>query len=368
MLPRRALVHGGDLLAVPEPFQCALEIDGGKSLASVIGGSVVRVLEPTDAAPFGLEIKRGQFVVRAPSASDESTQPLRVGVVIAGDLWRLECVPGSIAGVQIRLNEPTSLEQILDRSAYLGGFYVSMGQAEVTDSTGKTYTIKGPGWLQLPVRAVAEGEKPASNPPLLAIPKWMGPQTLTTTAQNYSKLFEKRFNFDDAAELSVPKVADDGNPEIARMATEGLGLIEDYGSLVDILHRSPHEEARRAAISGLRLWLPRNPDNKDLLKAELSKRFPPEDAETVYKLLWGFDENDVRTKVISMQLIDWMGDPELSIRELAFYHVYRFTGKTHDYRPNGTILQMKSSLPRWRQHVNREGGLLPAQKPATGQQ
>jgi hypothetical protein len=367
MLPRRALVHGGDLLAVPEPFQCALEIDGGKSLATVIGGSVVRVLEPTEAAPFGLEIKRGQFVVRPPGATDESAQALRVGVVIAGDLWRLECQPGSVAGVQIRLNEPTSLEQILDKNAYLGGFYVSMGQAEVTDPAGKKYTVKGPGWLQLPVRPVPEGERAASNPPLLAIPKWMAPPTLTTTAQNYAKLFEKRFSLDDAVEMSVPKVADDGNPEISRLATECLALIEDYSSLVDILHRSPHEEARRAAISGLRLWLPRNPDNKDLLKAELSKRFPPEDAETVYKLLWGFDENDVRTKVISMQLIDWMGDPELSIRELAFYHVYRFTGKTHDYRPNGTILQMKSSLPRWRQHVNREGGLLPAQKPAPGQ-
>src|SRR5262249_28152697 len=159
-----------------------------------------------------------------------SAQPLRMGVVIAGDLWRLECQPGSVAGVQIRLNEPTSLEQILDKNAYLGGFYVSMGQAEVTDPAGKTYTIKGPGWLQLPV-SVSEGERAAPNPPLLAIPKWMAPPTLTTTAQNYSKLFEKRFNLDDAVEMSVPKVADDGNPEISRMATECLALIEDYSSL-----------------------------------------------------------------------------------------------------------------------------------------
>ncbi len=151
------------------------------------------------------------------------------------------------------------------------------------------------------------------------------------------------------------------------MATECLALIEAYGPLIDILYRSQHEEARKAAISGLRLWLPRGADNKDLLKAELAKRFPADEADTIYRLLWGFDEDDARNKVISMQLIEWMGNPELYIRELAFYHVYRLTGKTHDYRPNATTLQIGSALKRWDTHVKREGGLLPAVKPPPAQ-
>lgn len=363
MLPRRALVHAGDILAVPEPFQCALEVEGGKGLVTVIGGSAVRILEPSEAGSFGIEIKRGRFVVRPPSASDESADPLRIGVGIAGELWRLEVRPGSILGVQINLMEPTKLEQVLDKNAYLGAIYVSSGTAVATDPSGKSYPIKGPGWLQLPIRPVPEGEKPPQNAPLLTVPRWMAPQTLTTTAQNYARLFEKKFSLDDAVELSLPEVAADPNPEIARMATECLGLIEAYGPLVDVLHRSQHEEARRSAISGLRLWLPRNPDNNELLKTELTKRFPPEDAETVYKLLWGFDADDARNKVTSLQLIDWMGDPEIWIRELAFYHVSRLTDKRHDYRPNGTTLQLRSALKRWRDHVNKEGGLLPPQKP-----
>jgi hypothetical protein len=367
VLARRAQVHAGDLLAVPEPFQCALEIDGGKSLVTVMGKSVVRILEPTDAGPFNLEIKRGQFVVKPPSSSDELAASLRLGVVIAGDLWRVECRPGAVVGVQINLMEPTKLEQVFDSNAYLGAFYVSMGSAAVTDPTGKTVTINGPGWLELPLRPVAVGEKPPPNRPLLTVPRWMGPQTSTTTAQNYARLFEKRFVLEDAVELSIPEVAADPNPEIARMATECLALIEAYGPLIDILHRSQHEEARKAAISGLRLWLPRSADNKDLLKAELSKRFPPEEAETIYRLLWGFDEEDARNKLTSQQLVEWMGNPELYIRELAFYHVNRLTGKTHDYRPNGTTLQIGSALKRWDAHVRREGGLLPPVKPPPAQ-
>ncbi len=212
MLPRRSLVHGGDLLAIPEPFQCALEVDGGKSLVTVVGGSVVRVLDPTEAAPFGLEIKRGQFVVRPPSASDESAQPLRIGVAIAGDLWRLDCQPGSVAGVQNPAQRAhPSWNRFSTRMPIWGLLRF--------DGTGRG---DRPGRQNVPdqrtgLAAVActSGSRREKRPRRVLRswrPEWMGPQTLTTTAQNYSKLFEKRFNLDDAVELSVPKVADDGNP------------------------------------------------------------------------------------------------------------------------------------------------------------
>jgi hypothetical protein len=362
MLPRRAFVHSGDILAVPEPFQCALEVEGGKGLVTIIGGSWVRILDPTEAGAFGIEIKRGKFMVRPISANDESPEPLRMGVGIAGELWRLEAPSGSVVGVRIDLLEPNKLDQGLDKNAYLGAFYVSTGAADVTSPAGTVYPIKGPGWLQLPLRPVAEGER-APQTALTAVPKWMAPQALSPTAQNYARLFERKFSLDDSVELSLPDVAADPNPEIARMATECLGLIEAYGPLVEIMHRSQHEEARKSAIFGLRLWLTRSPDNKDLLKAELDKRLPPEDAETAFKLLWGFDADDARNLATSMQLIDWMGDPEIWIRELAFYHVSRLTDKRHDYRPNATALQLKSTLKRWRDHVTREKGLLPPQKP-----
>jgi hypothetical protein len=367
MLPRRAFVHSGDILAVPEPFQCILEIDGGKGLVTVLGGSWIRVLDPTEAGVFGIEIKRGKFFVRLASANDEAADPLRLGVGIAGDLWRVEVPPGATLGVQINLMEPTKLEQELDKNAYMGAFYVSTGAGLVTNPAGKEHLTKGPGWLELPQRPVPEGEKP-QNRPLIQIPKWMTPEPLTKNAQNYSRIFASKFSLDDAVELSIPDVAEDANPEIARLATECLGLIEAYGPMVNILHRSQHAEARKSAITGLRLWLGRDPANKDRLKAELDKQFPPEEAETVYRLLWGFDTDDARNLATSMQLIDWMGDPDVWIRELAFYHVSRLTDKRHDYHSQASSLQLRSSLKRWKEQVTREKGLLPPLKPAPNSQ
>ena len=159
-------------------------------------------------------------------------------------------------------------------------------------------------------------------------------------------------------------MAADPIPKVSQLATECLRLIGAYGPLIDILHRSLHEEARKAAISGLRLWLPRQPENRELLKAELAKRFPPDDADVIYRLLWGFDVDDAYDKNTSLQLIEWMGSPELAVRELAFYQVYRLTKKDLDYRAGYTAAKNKSSLKRWAEHVKKDSGLLPVQKPA----
>jgi hypothetical protein len=370
VLPRRAQVHVGDDLAVPDPFQCVLDIEGGKGLVTITGRSAVHVIEPTEAGPFGLELVRGQFVVKATGSGDEEGESLRMGVGIAGELWRLEIRAGGACGVQVNLLEPTKFEEALDRNAYLGAFYASAGASVVvTDPAGRTHELNGPDWLELPLLGPGDGDgKQVKKRRLEFLPKWMGPPALTSTEQNAGRLFERKFSLDEAVELSVPEVASDPNPRISQLATECLGLIGAYGPLVDVLHRSQHEEARKAAISGLRVWLPRHPENKELLKAELSKRLPPDDAEAVYKLLWGYGADDARNKVISTQLVEWMGDPELAIRELAFYHVNRLTGKDFDYRAGATLARLKTSLKRWQDHVKNHGGLIPVQKPSPNPQ
>jgi hypothetical protein len=362
VLPHGEQVNFGALLAVPEPFQCQLEVDNRQGLVTILGHSWVGILPPTGDARFGLDLQRGQFVVRTSGSAADPQATLNLRIGIAGELWRLELQSGAACGITVRPLEPTKLIENPDRNSYDGAFYVTDGIAVITDPAGQAHEIKGPDWLELPLAvADADGKLPKKRP-LLVVPKWMGPQTLSSIVQSKAAVFEKKFVMNEAVELTVPAIAADANPMISQMATECLGLIEAYGPLVSVLP-SQHVEARRAAISELRLWLQRHPDNNELLKAELAKRFPPEDADVVYRLLWGFDLDDARNKAISNQLIDWMSDPELAIRELAFYQVYRLTGKTHEYQADGSPTKLHSSLRTWRESVKKHGGLLPAQKP-----
>ncbi len=367
VLPRGEMVNAGANLAVPEPFQCQLEVDDRKGLVTIMGHSLVGILLPTADGRFGLELQRGQFALRAAGSADDAAASLNMRIGIAGELWRLELQSGATCGVAVKPLEPTKLVENPDRNSYEGAFYVTGGIAVITDPAGQAHEIKGPDWLELPLAvADADGKLPRKRP-LLVVPKWLGPQTLSSIMQGKASVFEKKFVLDEAVELSVPEIAADANPIISQMATECLGLIEAYVPLVNVL-RSQHVEARKAAISELRLWLTRHSDNKDLLKAELAKSFPPEDADVVYRLLWGFDEADARNKVISVQLIEWMADPEVAIRELAFYQVYRLTGKTREYQADASPVKLRSSLKSWQEHVRKDGGLLPVQKPTPNPQ
>jgi hypothetical protein len=369
-LPPRALVHAGDHLAVPDPYQCALEIESGKGHVTILGRSAVQMLAAPRTGQFGLEIKRGQVLVRPAGAGDDPTTPLRIVLGIAGELWKLELRPGTVVGVRVDPLEPKKFEQPPDKNDYLGAFYVAAGgSASITDPGGIVHELKGLDRLDLPLLAATEpGGKSGRIRQVSELPKWIGPPNLSPSDQNYARLFALKFSFKEAVELSIPEVTEDPIPKVSQLATDCLGLIGVCGPLLDILHRSLHPEARNAAISGLRLWLPQNAENKELLKLELAKRFPPDDADAIYRLLWGFDVDDARDKNTSMQLIDWMDNPELAIRELAFYHVHRLTNKDFDYRPGYTAFKNKNPLERWRKHVKKDGGLLPAQKPVPNPQ
>ncbi|MGQ0634904.1 MAG: hypothetical protein ACT4QC_09860 [Planctomycetaceae bacterium] len=350
VLPGRWLVQPGELLAVPEPYQGTFELQDGSATVLLGGkaGTAVRWLGATAVAPTGIELRRGQVAIRASSSGPDGAKPVVFAVGLGDGLWKLELKPGAICGVELLPLEPSQYEQPPTATDFVGGIYVSAGEVVVTDPTGKATAMKGPTWLKLP---------PGMTPQLLTIPEWLSPQSLKGARERVAGLFEKEFNLKDRVELSLPASARDKNPQISRLATGCLGLIEAIQPLIAVLQRTPHDESRRAAIVELRQWLPTAPENRELLRKELAQLYTPDDAEVVYRLLWGFNVDDLRGKDLSEQLLEWMDHSEVSIRELAFYQVARLTGKTHEYR--ASAVQRQSALRTWERHVQKEGALLP---------
>lgn len=353
VLKRGAKIDPGSLLVAPDPFESNFELADKSASITLPGRTAVQWLAASDAGRLALELRRGKIVVRTPSASADANDPLKFALTMGGAVWKFEIQPGTVCGIDLIPKEASKFQQLLAPSDYTGGIFVSSGEAAVTDPVGKTTFLHSPVWLRLPHGGTAEN--------LVAIPQWLNRQSLGGAWEPLARAFERRFNGDESIDLAMPGVADDLNPHLARLATDCLGLIEAYRPVVKILQRTRHDEARRTAISALRVWLPRAEENRDLLKAELARLYPPEDAEVAYKLLWGFDADDLRDKDLSLQLVDWMAHPEISIRELAFYDVSRLTQKTHEYRPSLKPLQIQSTVATWRRYVLTKGALLPPQ-------
>ena len=365
VVPNRSIVHPDERIASPEPFDAVLKIGDGRIYVRLAGGTAVRLLGPNKIAPFGLEIAQGRVDIRRRVVGQEPPNAEAVlAVSVDGELWRLELLAADvICGMEIVRREPGQFEQEFGRDAYTGSLYVVQGGLRFTDESGREQAITGRAWRSLTPgdrAALANQDGEVPDPPLLAVPEWLdsGSSCSTTTLRRFSGLFEKEFDPEQPMLFSIPAVVGSPRPQISELAAKCLALTARHAALVQTLATAEHDDARQAAILGLRIWLPRSVENRERLKKEMLQHFKADEAQIVYVLLWGYNDEDARNPTVSDQLVNWLTHEHIAIRELAFYHIYRLTGRTYFYRPYDPPMQRQSAIHRWTAHLSQRDGAL----------
>ena len=344
-LARRTMIRAGDVLAVPEPFEGLFEFDQGKGTVRLLDGTLAGVMGENPVAATGWELDRGRMVMKLTAGASRKPFALKVRQTI----WSVELLSDdTVIGVEVVPRVPQALEEDLTGREFAGAIFVETGSVRVIAPDKTAQTVMAANWYPLTAETQVSGN-----------PKWLGESTLSKIQRQQAKVFEDLLvdpmaTSRTAIDLIAPGVASDRRPQLARLAVATLDLMGAYVPLLDALKsETGHEESRLMAIHGLQLWLPRQPENRDLLRDELAKRFQPADVDVMYRLLWGFNENDAKDNDASKKLVEWLGHGEISIRELAFYHVLALTGnsKRYDYRPNASPAQRESALKSWRNHI-----------------
>ena len=128
--------------------------------------------------------------------------------------------------------------------------------------------------------------------------------------------------------------------------------------MVRTLSIGEHDEALAEAIQGLRAWLPSHPENGTMLKEALETEFTSDDTESIYKLLWGFDEQHARDAKTSRELVRWLGHPRRSVQRLAYFHILRLTGSQDEYRTSLSQDRLSSFRKRWERQIEKYDTLL----------
>jgi hypothetical protein len=288
---------------------------------------------------------------------------LGVALAVGTELWQLELkTDDTRCGIEIIPHQPASLEQELAADAYRGALYVVSGEVVLTDGEGRVFAVQDKGWFSLTPQdreAFAALDEPVHTP-LLTEPAWFNQSARPTIQRRLADQFEREFDPAQPVSQSIPATVRHRNPHMAELAVRALGVTNHYAGLVKALAELPreHEEARLAAIDGLRTWLAQTTEHGELLKPELDRYFQPSDAQTVYRLLWGFNETDARNPITSGQLVEWLDHPHVAIRELAFIQILRLTGRRYEYRANLPPAQRQLAVNRWRSHLDREGALV----------
>ena len=330
--PRQSDVKVSELLACLEPYEASLSFDQGSMRATVLGDSMVRVVGPTDIASAGLDLRRGRVILQG--SRREAQRPVALAIVVGQDIWKLELLtPETVCAIEITPRAPVGFEKLHDTNRYLGTLYVLAGSAKWTSSLGASQEVaERTGFAISPERGVAAAKPvPISFP---TPPEWTDAQKRKLAPlRRYAGLFEKKFELDAQADETMQALITDDNANISGLAARGLTLTDSYSATVQALTLCKNEEGRFAARDGLHLWLPMAAEHGQLLKKELETHYPQADAEVVYRLLWGFNREDGRDKVTSLQLVGWLRSPNQTIRELAYHWIVDLTKpRKWDYR------------------------------------
>jgi hypothetical protein len=359
-MPHRTAIRVGDRVASLEPFSALLEISSLNLLIELQGGSVVEFLGATEDEQVSLRLLSGRISVqrRSPETNSESVV---VGLHLIDEPCRLTLRTASaLCGAELTAVEANAYEKDLGEDRYTGNLFVVHGRVGFTGELAGNVALTGPSWIPLtPVDRKAMAEH-SDLPPLLTVPDWLDPSgsRISSTQRRYASRFQKEIDEEQPLRDSVPSVVKSNIPAISELAVKSMVTTGMNDQLVQILAEAEFLEARSAAIVGLRRWLPAAPENRETLRAALQQSFPANQVDTLYRLLWGYNEDDARNPATSRLLVDWLGHDNQVIRQLAFDHVYRLTGQRYDYRPINPANQRRVAVDRWYSHLDRNDGAL----------
>ena len=359
-MPRRTAVRVGDRVASLEPFSALLEISSLDLLIELQGGTVVEFLGATEDEQVSLRLLSGRISLQRRSP-ETNTEPVVVGLQLIDEPCRLTLRTSTArCGAELTAVEANAYEKELGEDRYTGNLFVVNGRVGFVGNLAGNVALTGPSWFPLtPVDRRVMADK-NDLPPLLTVPDWLDPSRvgISSTQRRYASRFEKEIDVEQPLQDSIPSIVKSNIPAISELAVQSMVSAGMYNQLVQVLAEAEFLEARSAAITGLRRWLPAAPENRETLRAALQQRFPLDQVDTLYRLLWGYSEDDARNPATSRLLVDWLGHDNQVIRQLAFDQIYRLTGQRYDYRPINPANQRKVAVDRWYTHLERSKGAL----------
>lgn len=360
VMPGRTAIRTGDWVASPPPFKSLFQINSLHLTIELQPGAAIQFLGATADTQAAFHIHRGQVAIKR-EAPPETLTPVTLGIRLAGEDCKLALTTAQVeCGLEMTPREPNRYEVDLSADPYVGALFVIKGEATFQGKLAKPEAVTGAGWMPLGIKDRKAVAAAGSRPPLLTTPSWLDPDQsgMSTTVRRYSVRFQREIDPELPLEHTVPGIVASPVPRLAEYAAGTLLATQQIPGLIETMARAEFEEVRATAITGVRQWLPQSEDNRDALKSELEKHFPPDQVDPIYRLLWGYDDSDARNQVTSRLLVDWLKHDSIVIRQLAFMHIFRLTNQRYDYRPVNPSNQRRVAVDRWEQHLRKNDNLL----------
>ncbi|MEW4486780.1 hypothetical protein AB1L42_01795 [Thalassoglobus sp. JC818] len=341
-----------ETFAVPDPYISQVSI-GEDLTIDVMKHSRLQRLPRLEGEMAAVEIDRGRMIFERPEVSIE---PVTLGIVIDQKRWAVKFLePGTRLAVEVDFPQPDGFPPPPVSPGFIGGIAVLSGKVQLeTEGRPATEISESNAWLSLATLRNPQSELQGGAIPMVFLTQ----EQETPARRQLAKAFEREFGTN--VFVSVAPVIHDRRAGVSEMAAKTMALIGHPLELVSAL-QSEHEETRVVAINELQKWLLSNPQNAVKFREEANRYYKSEVVDALERMLWGYGPSDGQSPEVSQQLVGLLLDDELAIRELAFFHISRLSGRTYNYHAQLPLVERRAASSRWIEYLDREGSLIPAE-------
>ena len=345
-LPPRAIVYGGETLAVPSLYVAAVSMARqGQPAAELTlpGPSVAAILGNTGDANGGVRLERG----KARLSWSPSTEPpiLTIGT---GDRDRLATL-GVDGGSLLLMVESGVPSGRIGEAAVVPDvrLFVEDGVVTLGEVAAAPRTKVAAGRSTVLFRDVPPED---ADPP-----RWAGRDLNAGSVldRRYRGLFAEAFPADGNLVDGLAAMEADPRFRISQIATETLGLIGEVRPVVWGL-TAEHSETRQTAIDETRRTLATRPAVVDEVREVVGTIARDGDQSIILDLLRGIDRDSLRSQSLSARMTDYLASDNRIIRELAAAQMRRHNIRLLDYQPDDAAAQRSTTIRRLRDRLKSQ--------------
>jgi hypothetical protein len=183
------------------------------------------------------------------------------------------------------------------------------------------------------------------------VPAWIAGPDVGEIDQRASQDLRPELTKDDTpVSLRLVELAEHRRPEVRALAVRCGAHLGEFEPFVAALNDPMQRSYWSGEVDALGQAVHRGPQSAAQVRATLEKHRPG-DAQNLYRLLWGFSEEDLAGGW-DARLVDYLDDDSLDFRVLAIELLRRITGRTLLYRAENTAERRRTHVQRWRERLD----------------
>lgn len=336
--PRATVVAGDELLVLPT-YRPQLAFHNGVQL-TLLDRTRVRLVAPDANGVPTVEVQYGRVLamtVGRPGTQVDVAAGPRRGRATFGDA-------DSAAAVEVRpIRQPgtdpeqmpgTLLVDIIATSGRIG--WEEPGQTVIAIEAGQARTLND--------------DRPGITVSAGAMPDWIQPG-LSEIDRRASLTLESFLPPARPIGLSLEERAEDRRAEVRSLAIRSLGYLDEFDAFVTALNDVGQRSSWPAHFDCLQEALARGPETAGKVRESL-ERARQKDAPALYRLLWGYSDEDLETGS-AKQMVEFLDNESLDLRVLSFENLHRITGMTALYRPEYPDARRRPYVASWRDKLDK---------------